>query len=293
MAERRAGDRAGEQAYRELTSVLKKDYEKTHSVISVKFSRYASRYESKDKSMRRDVEDGRSSKKTYRAWLKNDVFHGAEWNRIVNDAAGALYERNADAMKKIYEKQKIVFAQNASFQTKQIEKDAGERLDSGYRDISAVEILVRDNPELLPEKKLDSKKDKGWNRQIITNCVIEGILLGENVLQIALRIGNETNSKDLNASLRYAQTAITCAKNIGRLEAMKEAKRLGLNIKKKWVAVVDTRTRSAHLLLNGKVQELELPFDSALGPISYPGDPSADPANVWNCRCSLTHVLQS
>ena len=243
--------------------------------------------------MRRDVEDGRSSKKTYRAWLKNDVFHGAEWNRIVNDAAGALYERNADAMKKIYEKQKIVFAQNASFQTKQIEKDAGERLDSGYRDISAVEILVRDNPELLPEKKLDSKKDKGWNRQIITNCVIEGILLGENVLQIALRIGNETNSKDLNASLRYAQTAITCAKNIGRLEAMKEAKRLGLNIKKKWVAVVDTRTRSAHLLLNGKVQELELPFDSALGPISYPGDPSADPANVWNCRCSLTHVLQS
>lgn len=32
---------------------------------------------------------------------------------------------------------------------------------------------------------------------------------------------------------------------------------------------------------------MDKPFESELGDIMYPGDPSADPANVYNCRCTI------
>jgi len=35
---------------------------------------------------------------------------------------------------------------------------------------------------------------------------------------------------------------------------------------------------------------VDKPFQSELGPIMFPGDPSADPGNVYNCRCTLVWV---
>jgi len=53
------------------------------------------------------------------------------------------------------------------------------------------------------------------------------------------------------------------------------------------MAAIDNRTRQAHALLNGQLADPDEPFHSELGDIMYPGDPDADPANVYNCRCTL------
>ena len=57
------------------------------------------------------------------------------------------------------------------------------------------------------------------------------------------------------------------------------------------MAAIDARTREAHRLLDGQEQEIDDPFESELGPIMYPGDVEADPANTYNCRCSLTYKV--
>jgi hypothetical protein len=57
------------------------------------------------------------------------------------------------------------------------------------------------------------------------------------------------------------------------------------------MAAIDARTREAHRLLDGQEQEIDDPFESELGEIMFPGDPDADPANVYNCRCSLTYKV--
>ena len=36
-----------------------------------------------------------------------------------------------------------------------------------------------------------------------------------------------------------------------------------------------------------RVEQLKLGFENAIGKIMYPGDPSADGANVYNCRCTI------
>lgn len=52
-----------------------------------------------------------------------------------------------------------------------------------------------------------------------------------------------------------------------------------------WRATNDRRTRDAHRGLNGKRAKVGQPFQSALGPIRFPGDPEANAANTVNCRC--------
>lgn len=60
--------------------------------------------------------------------------------------------------------------------------------------------------------------------------------------------------------------------------------------KRFWVATNDGHTRQAHRDLPFQNEDgvgLDEPFESELGPIMYPGDPSADPSNVINCRCRV------
>ena len=49
--------------------------------------------------------------------------------------------------------------------------------------------------------------------------------------------------------------------------------------------------RDAHKDLEGDVKDVDEPFVNRLGEIMYPGDPNADPANVWNCHCTLIEVF--
>ena len=90
-----------------------------------------------------------------------------------------------------------------------------------------------------------------------------------------------------SASIRNARTMTTAAENAGRMDRFEEAKEMGIKMKKTWVATLDDRTRDAHALLDGQTVDVDEPFDSILGPIMYPGDPDADPENVYNCRCTM------
>ena len=66
---------------------------------------------------------------------------------------------------------------------------------------------------------------------------------------------------------------------------------MGVVVKKKWLATMDKRTRDVHRdELNGVEVDVDEPFHTSLGDIMFPGDPNADPANVYNCRCTLVYV---
>ena len=47
------------------------------------------------------------------------------------------------------------------------------------------------------------------------------------------------------------------------------------------------RTRHAHRLLDGQLADVDKPFGANSEIFMYPGDPEADPANVYNCRCTI------
>ena len=66
----------------------------------------------------------------------------------------------------------------------------------------------------------------------------------------------------------------------------------GIVLEKEWIATSDSRTRDWHEELDGVTIPIDEPFENAIGKIMFPGDPSADGANVYNCRCTLVSKVK-
>jgi len=143
----------------------------------------------------------------------------------------------------------------------------------------------------LPYKDLDKSKDKRWNAKKINAEMLSAIQSGENIESMSERLIKVEKMNEVSA-IRAARTMTTSFENLGRLDGMRAMQEDGTIIKKQWLATNDTKTRDAHAELNGVTAEIEEPFENSEGKIMYPGDPAADAANVYNCRCTLTFVVE-
>lgn len=170
--------------------------------------------------------------------------------------------------------------------------NAIEKSVKGYAfdlvDESTVKRLANEGKIILPAKALDNKKDTNWNVKQINSQLMQGILQGESIPDIAKRLQNVTN-QNLASSLRNARTMATSAENSGRLDSYKQASKDGVIMKKVWMAAHDDRTRESHVDLDGEAVDVDDAFSNGL---MYPGDPSGDPEEVYNCRCTIhTKIL--
>ena len=101
--------------------------------------------------------------------------------------------------------------------------------------------------------------------------------------------GRLSKVADMNetAAIRNARTMVTCAENKGRQDSYARATADGIVMKREWIATNDRRTRHWHAELDGVEVDIDEPWENEFGKIMFPGDPSADPANTYNCRCSM------
>lgn len=166
-------------------------------------------------------------------------------------------------------------------------------------DANTVKNLATNDKTLLPYKEINGKKDVRWNVQKVNSEVLQGILQGESMGKIALRLENVENM-NCASSIRNARTSVTSAENKGRMDMLHEAEEKGVVVHKVWLATHDGRVRDSHLDLDGEEREIDEPFENVLvlsktrvidDEIMYPGDPNANPANTYNCRCSLSYKV--
>lgn len=158
-------------------------------------------------------------------------------------------------------------------------------------DADTVKNLATTDKSLLPYKQLDEKKDIRWNVKKMNAEVLQGILQGEPMDKIASRLSKVTDMNE-TAAIRNARTMVTGAENKGRQDSYKRAEEDGIVMKREWIATNDGRTRHWHAELDGVEVDIDEPWVNEFGEIMFPGDPSADPANTYNCRCSMSaHVI--
>lgn len=284
------GTRARESVERQVELRLQYTYTKAQKDILKKLDEFTSKYKEKDKIKRKQVEDGEISEDDYKRWVAGQVFQGAQWEEKVKDITDTLNDIRKDDLKMIHDREIDVFATNANYQQYKLEHDIGKNFGFDLYDEDAVRNLIEKKPALLPEKIVDKKKHNHWNQGIIANSITQGIIQGESIPKIAARIANTTANHNLKASTLYARTAMTCAQNSGRMEMLRQSKEMGIDVKKKWLATRDKRTRDSHIHLDGQIAEVEKPFKSDFGNIDFPGDPKAFPGDVYNCRCTLVYV---
>lgn len=166
---------------------------------------------------------------------------------------------------------------------------------------NAVKNLIQTG-DLSLYKHVNVPKDEAWNEKFINSQITQGILQGESIPEMSKRIFPEMMRKtkipdigimkrNQNSAIRVARTMTTATENKGRQDSFKKASDDGVIMEREWVATFDERTRAWHADLNGVRVGIDEPWENDFGEIMYPGDPTADAANVYNCRCSIrAHV---
>lgn len=125
-------------------------------------------------------------------------------------------------------------------------------------------------------------------RQQIVNQITIGQEAGEGVNAIARRISSNVPLISRQRGALIARTETHGAANYGADGA---ARATGLDVRKEWVAAADERTRTAHKDADGQVVPIDQPFRVGGELLMFPGDPSGSGANIINCRCAISHIV--
>ena len=275
---------------RELAKDIDRIYRQAAREVRQKLKDFTEHHKAKNALLKKRVKEGTLSEEAYKNWLKGQVFQSEQWKRKLDDIVKVYRNADEKAREIVGGTSKNIFCEAANYTAFSIEKDLMGAISFNLYDKKTVERLIKDNPKMLPEWKINKQKDYVWNEKRVQNAVAQGIIQGESIAQIGDRLTGElatSNAKKMNL---FARTAFTGAQNAGRIDRLHDAEEMGIEVKKKWLASLDDRTRDAHADLDGDEVPVDEPFHSILGPIMYPGDPTADPANVYNCRCTLTYV---
>lgn len=273
---------------KELTAVYKQAYKD----IAKKEKEYLKRYEKKNKTLQKKLRKGEIDIEDYKAWQKGQVFQGERWREKRDLITDILAKTNGRAVDIVNGRTPKIFAENANNMAYMLEHGAGVNFNFGLYSVDAVTNIIKNNPKLLPTKKLDPVKDKTWNRKKINRQVSLAIIEGEDIFKVADRIAKVTASQNYSSMLTMARTAMTGAQNAGRQLTLDNAKKKGIEVKKEWMATLDGHTRHTHRMLDGQKRDLDKPFEVDGMKIMYPGDPEAHPSLVYNCRCTMVGDIE-
>lgn len=290
------GHEQTDKLLKELENRIDKEYSQAAKEVQEKFYAHMKDFERKDAKMQEKLDAGKITETEYQNWRTNQMLTGQRMNALYESLAKDLVNADQIAAGMINDSLPDVYALNMNYSTYKIEHTTEIDTNFTLYDRKTVENLMKDNPRIIPhltEKQAARiKKDELWNRQHLVSAVAQGILQGEGIPDIAKRL-QTVAAMDDNAATRNARTYITAAQNKGRIDSYERAEKLGIETNKKWIATLDDRTRVEHRHLDG----VSIPYSDVFKmdgyEIEYPGDPSAEPEMIYNCRCTLVDDIKN
>jgi hypothetical protein len=267
-------------------------YSEAQKDIQKKADEYFDKFKKADEEKRKLVKQGKLTDKEYQQWRQNKIMYGKRFTAMKEDVAKQLLNVNQTATAYINGELPEVYALNYNALADAVDGVGGYSFTLVDRD--TVKNLAMADKSLLPFRELDPAKDIPWNIKKINSQVLQGVIQGESIPKIAKRIMN-VQEMNKDAAIRSARTIVTGAENKGRLDSFKRAQDDGIILQKEWLSSNQPgRTRDWHLPgdFESIVVDVDEPFVNSMGEIMFPGDPSADGANVYNCRCTLVSVIK-
>lgn len=277
--------RLTDEKLEEMEKRLSAIYSRAEKEIQRTADEYFSRFAKQDEAKRKLLEQGKITEEEYTKWRKGKVMYGKRFTEMKEQCAQQLLNVNKTAIAYINGELPEVYALNYNALESTVDGVGGYSFT--LLDADTVRNLAVTDTSLLPYKEIDPAKDIPWNMKKINAETLQGILQGESMDKIANRMMNVQEMNKTQA-IRSARTIVTGAENKGRQDSYKRAEKDGIVIKREWIATNDSRTRHWHAELDGVEVDIDEPWENEFGKIMFPGDPSADPANTYNCRCSMS-----
>lgn len=274
------GHRYADKKLAEIMDEMLKVFDDAESKVIKKLKRYLQKFEKEIKEHEKMVEDGELTERDFERWYINRVTTGREWDELLNEMANDYHEATVEAIAKAGSGLLIVYQFNKQFADDQIAKQVKfhfKKILPPFKHTKPRRIKG-----ILP-KSPDPLKNLPWHRKKIESVIRNGMKKGHSVDKIAKRL-HKVTKMDRIASYRAVRTGVTCAENEARIDAMRDASRMGIEYDKIWQATMDDRTRTSHRVINGE----RVPYDAYFSNGLYePADPDGDPSEVYNCRCTL------
>ena len=279
-------DKATDELLAEMEKRIARIYKQASDDLQAQsnayFDSFASRYEKEYAAYLQ----GKYTDAQFKAWYYAQVGRGERWQVLKTNMAQRMTQANQIAAAYVNDQTPGIYSLNANYTAYEIEGATGIAFDL-VNEQAVKNLMGEANHTEFRVLSVNPKRDYKWNTEKIQDALLSGILQGDSIGRLADRY-MDVMQNNRNAAIRNARTAVTSAQNGGRQSTFEQARKMGIELQKEWIATNDSRTRDSHRELDGVRVENRDYFPNGC---MYPGDPGGEPCEVYNCRCTMRAIL--
>lgn len=281
------GRRRTDEALAALEQRIASVYEQVAKELQPEIDGYFSQFAQRDAQQKALLEAGEITEEGYKQWRLAQIGRGRRLEALRDQVAERVTRANETAVAYVNDATPGIYTLNRNYAAYTIEQAAGE-VGFTLWDEQTVKRLSAEQPELMPyyppERAVRRGIDLAYGKQQVTAGITSSILQGRSVRHMADDLQRRITAMSRDSAIRTARTAVTGAQNAGRMDGYTAAEKMGIQLKKEWLATLDGRTRHSHAALDGERRDNSQPFSNGC---MFPGDPSGAPKEVYSCRCTL------
>nr|DAP75036.1 MAG TPA: minor capsid protein [Caudoviricetes sp.] len=291
MAASDLGHQLTDKELAKLERRIAKLYREAGEELQATIDAYFEQFKKRDEEMKAligTVQNGKEwTEQDYKQWRLNQIGRGERYQAMRDKVAHRATDANAVAVSYTNDATPGIYSLNRNYAAYTIESVAG---DVGFDlwDEQTVKRLMVEQPGLMPyyppKRALKRGIDLAYGKKQITASVTSSILQGKSIKHMADDLQKRITTMSRNSAIRTARTAVTGAQNAGRMDSYAAAEKMGIKLKKEWLATLDARTRHSHAMLDGEQVAQDKKFSNGC---RFPGDPQGPPWEIYNCRCTL------
>lgn len=276
---------------RRIARLYREAGEELQATIDAYFEQFKKRDEEM-KALIGTVQNGKEwTEADYKQWRFNQIGRGERYQAMRDKVAHRVTDANAVAVSYTNDATPGIYSLNRNYAAYTIESVAGN-VGFDLWDEQTVKRLMLEQPDLMPyyppKRALKRGIDLAYGKKQITASVTSSILQGLSIKNMADDLQKRITTMSRNSAIRTARTAVTGAQNAGRMDSYAAAEKMGIKLKKEWLATLDARTRHSHAMLDGEQVAQDKKFSNGC---RFPGDPQGPPWEIYNCRCTLVAAV--
>ena len=291
MATSDLGHKLTDKELAKLEWRIAKLYREAGKELQATIDAYFEQFKKRDEEMKAligTVQNGKEwTEADYKQWRLNQIGRGERYQAMRDKVAHRVTDANAVAVSYTNDATPGIYSLNRNYSAYTIEQVAGN-VGFDLWDEQTVKRLIVEQPGLMPyypkDRALKRGIDLAYGKKQITASVTSSILQGLSIKRMADDLQKRITTMSRDSAIRTARTAVTGAQNAGRMDSYAAAEKMGIKLKKEWLATLDARTRHSHAMLDGEQVAQDKKFSNGC---RFPGDPQGPPWEIYNCRCTL------
>lgn len=296
MANSDLGHKLTDKEFAKLERRIAKLYREAGKELQETIDAYFEQFAKRDEEMKAligTVQNGKEwTEADYKRWRLNQIGRGERYQAMRDKVAQRATEANAVAVSYTNDATPGIYSLNRNYAAYTIEQVAGN-VGFDLWDEQTVKRLIVDQPDLMPyyppKRALKRGIDLAYGKKQITASMTSSILQGKSIKHMADDLQKRITTMSRDSAIRTARTAVTGAQNAGRMDSYAAAEKMGIKLKKEWLATLDARTRHSHAMLDGEQVAQDKKFSNGC---RFPGDPQGPPWEIYNCRCTLIAAVE-